>query len=128
MVQIAVAAHYASRWSAMAPKVKELKDIQDNVAKYRPWYDESCRSLVVLRRITEAFPDDGVVSAKTVEIREPSTVSCSGTARDKQSFIKMFDKLSSTTGVSDLTIDQVQGEGPVQFTVNFQWDGGARAN
>jgi hypothetical protein len=128
IVQIAIAAHYESRWSAMATKVKDLQDIQDNLGKYHPWFDESCRSLVVLRRVTEAFPEDGVVSAKSLEIREPSTVSCSGVARDKQSFIKMFDKLSSTSGVSDLTIDQVQGEGPVQFTLNFQWDGGAHAN
>ncbi len=127
-VHMAIAAHYESRWSAMEPKVKDLQEIQDNIKKYRPWFDDSCRSLVVLRKLTESFPEDGVVSAKTVEIRDQSTVTCSGTARDKQSFIKMFDKLSASQGISDLTIDQVQGEGPVQFTLNFQWDGGARAN
>jgi hypothetical protein len=127
-VQIGIAAHYENKWSDMSVKVKDLQDIQDNIKKYRPWYDNSCRSLVVLRSLTEAFPEDGVVSAKTVEIRDQSNVSCTGVARDKQAFIKMFDKLSSSPGVSDLTIDQVQGEGPVQFTLNFQWDGGARAN
>lgn len=128
VVHIAIASHYESRWADMSAKVKELQDIKDNIDKYRPWYDDSCRSLVVLRKLTESFPEDGVVSAKTVEIHDQNTVTCSGVARDKQSFIKMFDKLSSAEGVSDLTIDQVQGEGPVQFTLNFQWDGGARAN
>jgi hypothetical protein len=128
MGQIAYAAHYESKWSAMEPKVRELEDINANFKKYRPWFDQSPRSLVVLRQITEAFPEDGVVSAKSVEIRDQSNVICSGVARDKQSFIKMFDKLSATPSVSDLTIDQVQGDGPVQFTLNFQWDGGARAN
>jgi hypothetical protein len=128
IVHMAIAAHYESKWAAMSPKVHELEDIQTNIKKYRPWFDTSPRSLVVLRQVTEAFPEDGVVSAKSLEIREQNNVSCSGVARDKQSFIKMFDKLSSSPGVSDLTIDQVQGDGPVQFTLNFQWDGGARAN
>lgn len=123
-----IAAHYESRWSAMETKVKDLQDIQDNIKKYRPWYDTSCRSLVVLRKLTESFPEDGVVSAKSVEIRDQSLVTCSGIARDKQSFIKMFDKLSTAPGVTDLKVDQMQGDGAVQFTLNFQWDGGARAN
>jgi hypothetical protein len=127
-VQVAIASHYESRWAKMEPNVKQLQDIQDNLKKYRPWFDESCRSLVVLRKLTEAFPRDGVVSAKSVEIRDQSNITCSGVARDKESFIKMFDKLSSSPGVTDVTVDQMQGDGPVQFTVNFQWDGGARAN
>lgn len=127
-VHMAIASHYESRWAGMSAKVKDLQDIQDNIKKYRPWSDKSCRSLVVLRKLTESFPEDGVVSAKSVEIRDQNNVTCSGVARDKQAFIKMFDKLSSAEGISGLTIDQVQGEGPIQFTLNFQWDGGAHAN
>jgi hypothetical protein len=128
IVHVAIASHYESKWDAMSAKAKELDDIQQSIKKFRPWFDKSCGSLIVLRKLTEAFPEDGVVSAKSVEIRDLSNVTCSGVARDKQSFIKMFDKLSAAEGISDLTIDQVQGEGPVQFTVNFQWNGGTRAN
>ena len=42
----------------------------------------SFQSLSILRQLTLAFPEDGEVTAKTIEIHDGSTVSCSGTARD----------------------------------------------
>src|SRR5207244_9408105 len=59
-----------SQWSAIAPKVTELDNLQQQIRKFRPWFDDSLRSLSILRRLTEAFPEDGVVSIKTLEIRE----------------------------------------------------------
>ena len=32
-------------------------------------------------KVLEAFPEDGAVSAKTIELRAPATVTCTGTAR-----------------------------------------------
>jgi hypothetical protein len=54
---------------------------QAKIKQYRPWYDESARSLSILRQLTQAFPEDGVVTAKTLEIREANLVTCTGTAR-----------------------------------------------
>src|SRR5262249_44815020 len=56
-------------WTAMEPKVKELESLQQQIRKYRPWFDNSFQNLSILRKLTEAFPEDGAVSAKTVEIR-----------------------------------------------------------
>lgn len=76
----------------------------------------------ILRQLTLAFPEDGAVSAKTVEVRDLSTVSCSGVARDNQSLLRMLDKLRTSGGVSELKVNQIRGKAPqLQFTFDFRW-------
>ena len=110
-----------SQWSVMAPTVTELESLQQQIRKFRPWFDDSMRSLSILRRLTEAFPEDGVVTAKTVEIRDLSIVSCSGTARDNQAFLKTLDQVRAIKEVADVKVDQTRGKSPLQFTFNFHW-------
>lgn len=117
---------WRGKWSKIAPRVAELEQMQHQIKKFRPWFDESCRVLTILRKLTEAFPEDGSVAAKTVEVRELSAVTCSGTARDSDAFYKTLDRLSSIKGIADVKTDQIRGKAPVQFTFNFSWvEGGA---
>jgi hypothetical protein len=82
-----------------------------------------------LRQLTTAFPEDGVVTAKTVEIRNANLVTCTGTARDNASLLRMLEKLRGFGSVADLKVDRIQGKAPMQFTFDFRWvDGGANAN
>jgi hypothetical protein len=74
--------------------------------------------------VTEAFPVDGVVTAKTLEIREPATVTCSGVARDNQAFLRMLDQLRAAKDVDGLRVENVKGKTPLQFTLNFHWGQG----
>ena len=127
LIQQAQLSLLRSKWAGMEPKVAELDSFQQNIKKFRPWFDDSVRSLAILRRLTEAFPEDGQVSAKTFEVREPASVSCSGVARDNQSFLKMLEKLRATKEITELKIEQVRGQSPLQFTFSFHW-GGANAN
>jgi hypothetical protein len=118
-----------SRWGAMSQKVEELDGLQQQIRQYRPWFDRSFPSLSVLRELTLAFPEDGVVSAKTVEIRDANTVTCSGTARDNTALLKTLTQLRATSGVTGLKVDQIRGKAPMQFTFDFQWgEGGGRAH
>ena len=110
-----------SRWESLAPRVAELENLQQQIRKFRPWFDDSLRSLSILRRVTESFPEDGNVSAKTLEIRELATVTCSGSARDSQALLKTLDQLRSASEVSDVKVDQIRGKAPLQFTFNFRW-------
>lgn len=113
-------------WSAMAPRVKELELVQQQIKQYRPWFDESLRSLSVLRQLTLAFPDDGVVSAKAVEIRDGQRVTCTGVARENSALLKTWDRMRTNPAVSDLKVEQIRGKAPMQFTFNFQWTPGGR--
>jgi hypothetical protein len=111
----------------MAPKVRELDTVQQQIRQYRPWYDENVRGLTILRQLTQAFPDDGVVSAKTVEIRDLSTVTCTGQTKDYQALLKTLERLRGTSGISDVRLSQIRGKSPMQFTFDFRWnEGGMR--
>jgi hypothetical protein len=110
-----------AQWTAMEPKVRDLESVQGQIKRFRPWFDESFRSLTIVRRLTEAFPEDGAVTAKALEIRDLSFVTCSGVARDNRAFLRMLDQLRAAKEVRDLKVDQVRGKTPLQFTFNFQW-------
>jgi len=109
------------RWAAMGREVHDLEDVQQQIRRFRPWYDDSIRTLSILRRVTEAFPEDGVVSAKTVEIRESSIVTCSGNTSDNQAFYRTLERLRANKEVNDLKVDQIRGSKQMQYTFNFHW-------
>ena len=118
-----------ARWAKLQVKVGELETIQQKIRQYRPWFDESLRSLSILRQLTTSFPEDGVVTAKTVEIRDANLVTCTGMARDNASLLRTLDKLRRADNVADLKVDRIQGKAPIQFTFDFRWvEGGTHAN
>jgi hypothetical protein len=113
-----------SKWKAMEPRVTELTADQDQIRKFRPFYDRSFRVLRILKHVTDAFPDEGAVSVKTIDVHDIGNVTCSGVARDKDAFSRVFGKLSDDTNdISHLHLPDVHGEKPIQFTVNFQFGG-----
>jgi hypothetical protein len=120
--------HYRTKWNAMAGKVKELAAVQQQIHQYRPWFDETFRDLTILKQLTAAFPEDGIVTARTVEIRDLNTVTCTGTTRDHQSLLLVLERLRKTGNITDLKVDQIRGtKPPLQFTFNFHWNEGGRS-
>ena len=118
-----------SRWSTISKRVGELEQMQANIKTYRPWFDESLRSLSILKQLTTAFPEDGMVTAKTVEIRGANVVTCSGTAKDNAALLRTLERLRAAGNVADLKVNRLQGKSPMQFTFDFHWvDGGGHAN
>ncbi len=111
-------------------KADELKDFKEKTRKYSPWFDQSFRDLAILRKLSEAFPEDGSQAyVKTIEIRELNQVSCSGVARDNAAYHAIFKALSASTDISAVSTEFVKGSTPQQFTLNFTWTGGgSRAN
>lgn len=112
---------WRARWQTMKPRVARLEDMQQQIRKYRAWFDDSFRCLSILNKVTEAFPEDGSVYAKSVEIRDPGTVTCSGTARDQQALLKVVDQLRATKEISSVQVDVIRGK---QFTINLRWGEG----
>jgi Tfp pilus assembly protein PilN len=113
----------------MSAKAKELDGLQQQIRQYRPWFDDSFRSLAILRQLTTAFPEDGAVTAKTVEIHEGNVVNCSGTARDNAALLRTLSQLRAADGVTGLKVDQIRGKSPMQFTFDFHWGkGGGNEN
>jgi hypothetical protein len=116
-----------SEWLKMSAQVKELEEVQKQIRQFRPWYDDTLKGMVILKQVTAAFPEDGVVTAKTIEIRDLSVVTCSGTARDMQSLLRTQERLRAAGGISDLKFNTIRGKSPMQFTFDFHWsEGGGR--
>lgn len=113
-----------TQWEAMAARVAQVDQLNGKIRKFRPWYDESFRAMTILKTVTEAFPEDGTVSAKSIEIRDRSGVTCSGTARNNAAWLKMRDKLNASKQVTDLRVEHIKGgqnNQPLEFTFNFHW-------
>jgi Tfp pilus assembly PilM family ATPase len=116
-----------SQWSAMEVKVAELQGVQDRIRQFQPWYDGTFRDLAILRQLSVAFPEDGIVTAKSIEIQNNNTVSCSGTAQNNAALLATLGRLSGAEGVSNLKVDLIHGKTPMQFTFDFQYgNGGAQ--
>jgi hypothetical protein len=121
---------WQSRWDQMKLEVADLKVINDKIDKYRPWSDETVRGLSILKEITTAFPEDGAVTAKSLEIRDLNTVVCSGIARSMQSLVWTQGQLQHQPGIAGVKVTQIRGHSPqLQFTLNIQCvEGGIRGN
>ena len=117
-------AHLRSQWTHMAKPVGELQTISDNIRQYRSWNDRSFKNLSLLRQLSLAFPEDGSVTAKNIEVRDGSTVTCSGTARDYAALLAMQAKLRAAEGVTGLKLEQVRGKAPMQFVFGFTFNNG----
>jgi hypothetical protein len=107
----------------MAAPVAELETVQTRIREYRPWYDTTFRNLTILKRIIECFPDNGSVTARSVEIHGPTSVSVTGTARDNASLLRTLDQLRQAKDIQGLKIEQIRGKTPAQFTFTFRWVG-----
>jgi hypothetical protein len=112
----------------MSAKVADLTDLQGKIQRYQPWYDSSFTALTILRQLTLAFPNNGVVTAKSIQIRNDNQVTCSGTATDSEALLHTLAQLRAADGVSGVTVEQIRGKSPMQFTFDFQWGGGNGGN
>ena len=76
------------------------------------------------------------MTAKTVEIRDLSAITCTGIARDSgaltahQALLKTIESLRKVPQIPDVNLGPTRGASPaLQFTFNFQWsEGGKNAN
>ncbi len=121
---------WQSKWDQMKVEDAQLKTIQEKIDKFRPWDDTKVSGLTILKEITSAFPEDGAVTAKTLEIRDMNTVVCSGFARSLPSFSMMLGQLQRTPGIVKVENKGVSGHSPqLKFTLSIQCsEGGVRAN
>ncbi len=113
-----------------AAKVKELTQLQNQINQYRPWFDETVRGLTILRGLTDAFPQNGDVTAKTIEIRDLQNITCTGNARSYQALLQTLQKLRSNPQFRDANLGPTRGQAPaLQFSFSFAWnEGGNHAN
>ena len=112
-----------NEWQKNQPIVNEVSELQDKIKKFRPWFDDSAQSLVILSDITNAFPKDGAVWVKSLEIKDYSNIQFTGNARNNRELLSMLDNLKVSEKISDIKVIQLRGESPLEFRLTFTWNG-----
>jgi hypothetical protein len=119
---------YRSQWNGMATRVRELSGVQDQIVQFRPWFDDTFRAMGIMRQLASAFPEDGVVTAKSLEIRDLNTVTCTGTTRDNKALIDTLGRLRTNNSVSEVRVTSIRGsKPPLQFSFDFRWTQGGKS-
>lgn len=108
-------------WNGMRNNVAELETIQQKIRQFRPWFDQTPTGVAILESLAAAFPDAGDVWAKSIEINDDSKVTCTGFARNTVALTNLREALRRRPNVADLSVQQVRGENPVQFTLIYKW-------
>ena len=112
----------ASEWKGMQKNVAELELIQTKIRQFRPWFEPAPQSVQMLEGLSSAFPEQGDVWAKSIQISDDAKVTCSGFARNQSVLMALLDRLRSRPDVANLQIQQVRGDNPVQFSVTYKWE------
>jgi hypothetical protein len=83
-----------------------------------------------LRTLSRAFPKEGSVTAKTVEIGDLKTVSCTGIAKTYAALLQTKERLRALKQIRDVNILSTRGQAPaIAFTFTFTWTpGGSNAD
>ncbi len=116
-----------SQWRGMERHVKALEGVSGQISQFRPWFDPNFRCLSIIRQLTTAFPEDGSLTARSLEIRDMNKVTCSGNAETYAALIRTVHHLGTNSGVSDL-VPQTRGKSPIQFSFEYRVNGPLNEN
>ena len=122
LVRSHIASSLESEWDGMRRKVADLEALQGRIRQFRPWFEPAPQSLQIVEGLAAAFPDQGDVWAKNVQVVDGTKVTCTGFARSQSALLAWFDRLRARPDVTGLRVEQVRGENPIQFSVAYKWE------
>ena len=120
---------YGRQWAQIKDKVTALQGVRGQIQQFQSWSPGDYHSLAILRELSLAFPQNGVVTAKVITTRSDGTVNCSGNAQDNAALLAVQSSLSALPGVSEVHLESSRGnKPPIQFVFNFKFNpaGGAQ--
>lgn len=104
----------------MSANVAELEKLQKKIHQFRPWFSPNPETLPVFDTLASAFPETGEAWAKNIQITEGTKVACNGFARNQNAVIALLEKLRGKPGVSELQVQQMRGQNPVEFSFSYK--------
>ena len=111
------------KWARMSPGVEKAESFQDKLRKYRSWHNDSIESLAILKSITQAFPEEGVVWARSLQMRGMNEIQLSGEAKNNKTWLDTIERMRRIKDIQEMKILQVrEGDGPLQFSIKFKWE------
>lgn len=120
MIRSKIESGLETEWNAMRSNVTELEGLQQRIRQFRPWFDATPHSLQIMEGLVGAFPEQGDVWAKSIQVTAASKVTCTGFARNQPALLGLLDRLRAMEQVTDLQVQQVRGENPVEFSISYK--------
>lgn len=117
-----IESHLQARWDAMADEVGELDALQQKIREFRPWFEPAPQGLQLLDSLIQAFPEQGDVWAKSIQVAEGDKVTCTGFARTQPALMGLLGRMRARPDITALQVQQIRGENPIQFSITYQWE------
>ena len=76
----------------------------------------------IMDSLASAFPEQGDVWAKNVNITADGQVSLTAFAKTRAAELAFNDRLIAHPGISGVELGEDRGTNPIQFTVNFTYN------
>lgn len=110
-----------AEWAGMSRKVSDVEKLQTRIRLFRPWFDPTPQSLHVLEALDSAFPEQGDVWAKSIQITDGAKINFVGFARNQGAMGAFLTRLRAHADVSTVQVQTQRGENPIQFTMTYRW-------
>ena len=125
LLTLAIRSHIESslteEWNAMRGNVAELEALQKKIRQFRPWFNPLPETLPVYDTLAGAFPETGDAWAKSIQITDGGAkVVCNGYATNQPAVIALLEKLRARPGVSEVQVQQMRGQKPVEFAFTYK--------
>jgi len=121
-VRARMESHLQAQWDDMSDEAAELDGIQQKIHQFRPWFDPTPQGVQLLESLVSAFPAQGDVWTKSIQVGEGYKVTCTGFARTQPGLMTLLGQLRGRPDVTELQVQQIRGENPIQFALTYQWE------
>jgi hypothetical protein len=108
-------------WDKIKDQVTQLETDDASIQKYRPWFGQNHMALQIMARLTDAFPDYGYVSVKSLEVQNLSSISVRGIATTMPYFNQVRETLGKIPGVREVHADTVGQPPQISFNLTYTW-------
>jgi hypothetical protein len=117
-----IESHLEARWDAMSGEVADLDALQQKIRQFQPWFEPTPQRLQLLDSLVTAFPDQGDIWAKSIQVADDDKVTCTGFAKSQPALMDLLARMRARPDITALQVQQVRGDNPIQFSIIYQWE------
>lgn len=106
-------------------EAEQIGKIQAQATALAGWVRPAPERLLLLKRITEAFPEEGSAWCERIDVRSNNEVILTASARSASDWLATRERLGRTPGITEFHVQNLKNrekDGGVQFTVKFTWN------
>jgi hypothetical protein len=118
---------YTEQLAQMSDDIAAAQEIVERVSHARSWTSRRPQFLECLRQLTEAFPQEPRIWARSLRLLEDSSGVLVGKTDREESFYEVLDKLKQNKAFAEVKMvylrDAGRGSREKEFAINFKFGG-----